>query len=190
MVCEDTEPQCVIYKTFMNSTFYGSKINLITPILKNRFDTICLLHAVTADIKRIALFQIILDLLPHIDGHRPGIGQLILRQFDHQVIDALFPIQKVDDGGHHNGNHNANQVHGISHQHGVVSKKHLGEQDVDGQPGVAAHKWRYQHDLEAVPLTFQRTGSMMAGTVQPNPSSIGRNARPESPTIPIVSFMT
>ena len=60
MVCEDTEPQCVIYKTFMNSTFYGSKINLITPILKNRFDTICLLHAVTADIKRIAFFQIIL----------------------------------------------------------------------------------------------------------------------------------
>ena len=109
------------------------------------------------------LFQIILDLLPHIDGHRPGIGQLILRQFDHQVIDALFPIQKVDDGGHHNGNHNANQVHGISHQHGVVSKKHLGEQDVDGQPGVAAHKWRYQHDLEAVPLAFQRTGSHDGG---------------------------
>lgn len=32
--------------------------------------------------------------------------------------------------------------------------------------------------------------AMTAGTVQPNPNSIGRNARPESPTIPIVSFMT
>ena len=61
MVCEDTELQCVIYKTFVNSTFYGSKINLITPIFKNRFDTICLLRAVTTDIKRIAFFQIILE---------------------------------------------------------------------------------------------------------------------------------
>ena len=32
--------------------------------------------------------------------------------------------------------------------------------------------------------------AMMAGTVQPKPSSIGRNAFPESPTMPMVSFIT
>ena len=32
--------------------------------------------------------------------------------------------------------------------------------------------------------------AMTAGTVQPKPNSMGKNALPESPTRPIVSFMT
>ena len=32
--------------------------------------------------------------------------------------------------------------------------------------------------------------AMTAGTVQPNPKSMGKNALPDSPTIPMVSFIT
>ena len=105
-----------------------------------------------------SLFQIILDFLPDIDGHRPGIGQFILRQLNHQVVDALFSVQQVDDSRHHNGDHDADQVHGIGHHHGIIPEKHLGKQDINGQPGIATHEGCHQHDLETVPFVFQRAG--------------------------------
>ena len=55
-----------------------------------------------------------------------------------------------------------------------------------------------EHDINGVIrmvllLSFslgRALAAMTAGTVHPKPNSMGKNALPESPTRPIVSFMT
>ena len=57
----------------------------------------------------------------------------------------------------------------------------LAEQDIKGVMRMVRRRSRT--------LSSARV-AITAGTVQPKPRSIGRNALPERPTIPMVSFIT
>ena len=61
MIRKNTKMQRMIHKTFMYRTFYRSKLNLISPIFKDCLDTVGLFSAVTTDIKRISLLQIVFE---------------------------------------------------------------------------------------------------------------------------------
>ena len=57
----------------------------------------------------------------------------------------------------------------------------LAEQDIKGMMAMVLRR----------SLTLSRAlVAMTAGTLQPNPRSMGRNAFPDSPTFPIISFIT
>ena len=47
---------------------------------------------------RTRLDEVVLDLLPHIDGDGARIGHLVFGQFDDEVIDRLLFVDEVDDG--------------------------------------------------------------------------------------------
>ena len=47
-----------------------------------------------------------------------------------------------------------------------------------------------QDCMNMIDLNCKALVAMTAGTLQPNPRSMGRNAFPDSPTFPIISFIT
>ena len=100
--------------------------------------------------------KVVLYLFPYIDCHSSGAGGLIFRQLNQQIIFRFSPVNQMDDRRYQDSDHQADQVHGIGHEHGAFLKEHLGKQDVDWQTGAATHKGRNQHDLKTVTPVFQR----------------------------------
>ena len=69
------------------------------------------------------------------------------------------PIPQVQQQRHQQRHHNADHIHGVSHQHFVFLEKHTRKEDIDGQAGTTGHKRSDQHRFVPVPLILQYTGS-------------------------------
>ena len=102
--------------------------------------------------------EVVLDLLPHIDGDGARIGELIFGQFDDEIVDRFLFVDEVDDGGDGDRHDDADEIHREGGEHRVCPEEHLRKEDVDGEAGVAAHEGGDEHHLEAVALTFECAG--------------------------------
>ena len=107
---------------------------------------------------RTRFHEIVLDLLPHIDGDGARVGHLVFGQFDDEIVDRLLFVDEVDDGGDGDRHDDADEIHREGGEHRVRPEEHLREEDVDGEAGVAAHEGGDEHHLEAVAPAFERAG--------------------------------
>ena len=65
VIGKQTKFQGIVCKPFMQSPLHSRKLNPVSPILKNGFDTIRLFRTVTTDIKCISPVQILFERLRH-----------------------------------------------------------------------------------------------------------------------------
>ncbi len=101
-------------------------------------------------------------------------GGLILRQLNEQGAACGFaPLCQPHHKGAGHCHHQAQQVHGVGRQHGVAGEEHLGKQHVDGKPGAAGHKRRYEHGLIPIPLILQGPGGHHRGHTAPKAQNHG-----------------
>ena len=107
---------------------------------------------------RTRFHEIVLDLLPHIDGDGARVGHLVFGQFDDEIVDCLLFVDEVDDGGDGDRNDYADEIHREGGEHRVCPEEHLRKEDIDGEAGVAAHEGGDEHHLEAVAPAFERAG--------------------------------
>ena len=63
----------------------------------------------------------------------------------------------------------------------MAAEEHLCKQDIDGEPGVAAHKRRHQHHLVPVPLVFQGPGCHHSRHRAPKAQEHGDEGLPRQP---------
>ena len=99
--------------------------------------------------------QVILDFFPDIDVDRMSTGPLIFRKLDEQVVFLFLMAEEVHRLQGCQGDDDADEVHGIGDDHGIVWEEHARKEDVNGQAGAAGHKRRNQHCPIAVALIFQ-----------------------------------
>ena len=86
-----------------------------------------------------------------------GTGPLIFRQLDEQVVFLFLMTEEIHRLQGCQGDDDADEVHGIGDNHGIVREEHARKEDVNGQAGTAGHERRNQHRPIAVAFILQST---------------------------------